>query len=111
MAELALIDEVNERARTDGGTGKLIEGWYTRSRRDSVIAIIKLSPPEVRDMSAKEAALRLRELVGDVPDADEIQVVYTMNDSGIAVLSFTRKIKMENTNCPLAKILKPYTSR
>ncbi|MDK1023622.1 MAG: efflux RND transporter permease subunit [Gammaproteobacteria bacterium] len=81
-AELKLIDEVNERARTDGGTGKLIEGWYTRSRRDSVIAIIKLSPPEVRDMSAKEAALRLRELVGDIPDADQIQVNYTMNNSG-----------------------------
>jgi multidrug efflux pump subunit AcrB len=82
QAELKLIDEVNERARTDGGTGKLIEGWYTRSRRDSVIAIIKLSPPEVRDMSAKEAALRLRELVGDIPDADEIKVNYTMNNSG-----------------------------
>ncbi len=81
-AELKLIDEVNDRAASEGGTGKLIEGWYTRSRRDSVIAIVKLSPPEVRDMSAKEAALRLRELVGEVPDADEIQVVYTMNDSG-----------------------------
>lgn len=84
-AELELIDEVNERARTDGGTGKLIEGWYTRSRRDSVIAIVQLSPPEVRDLSAKEAATRLRELVGDIPDADEIQVNYTMNDSGESV--------------------------
>ena len=80
-AELKLIDEVKERAATEGGTGQIIEGWYTRSRRDSVIAIIKLSPPEVRDMSAKEAALRLRELVGDIPDADEIGVNYTMNNS------------------------------
>lgn len=80
-AELALIDEVKIRAETEGGSGQIIEGWYTRSRRDSVIAIIKLSPPEVRDMSAKETALRLRELVGDVPDADEIEVNYTMNNS------------------------------
>jgi len=80
-AELKLIDEVESRAKSEGGTGKLIQGWYTRSRRDSVIAIISLAPPEVRDLSAKEAALRLRELVGDVPDADEIQINYTMNNS------------------------------
>tara|TARA_R110002072_G_scaffold31735_11_gene97618 strand:- start:1176 stop:4298 length:3123 start_codon:yes stop_codon:yes gene_type:complete len=80
-AELALIDEVENRAEAQGGSGKLIEGWYTRSRRDSVIAIVKLAPPEVRDLSAKEAAERLRELVGEVPDADEIQINYTMNNS------------------------------
>ena len=80
-AELALIDEVESRAESTGGTGKLIEGWYTRARRDSVIAIIKLAPPEIRDLSAKEAATRLRELVGDIPDADEIEVNYTMNNS------------------------------
>lgn len=80
-AELALIDEVEERAKAEGGSGKLIQGWYTRSRRDSVIAIVKLAPPEIRDLSAKEAALRLRELVGEVPDADEIEINYTMNNS------------------------------
>jgi multidrug efflux pump subunit AcrB len=81
LAERQLIKEVEERAAIDGGTGKLIEGWYTRSRRDSVIAIVKLAPPEIRDLSAKEAATRLRELVGDIPDADEIEVNYTMNNS------------------------------
>lgn len=80
-AELALIAEVEERAKAEGGTGKLIQGWYTRSRRDSVIAIVKLAPPEVRDMSAKEAAERLRDLVGEVPDADEIEINYTLNNS------------------------------
>ena len=80
-AERQLIEEVDQRAASGAGTGQLIEGWYTRSRRDSVIAIVKLSPPEVRDMSAKEAAERLRALVGEIPDADEIQVNYTMNDS------------------------------
>jgi multidrug efflux pump subunit AcrB len=81
-AERALIAEVDERAASGTGSGKLIEGWYTRSRRDSVIAIVKLAPPEVRDMTAKEAATRFRELVGDIPDADEIQVNYTLNDDG-----------------------------
>ena len=73
-AELALEEEVNQ--RTDG-EGLLIENWYTRSRRDSVLAIVKLAPPEVRDMTAKEASVRLRELMGDVPDAREVSVQYT----------------------------------
>ncbi len=78
-AELALVDEVNQ--RTDG-KGLLIENWYTRSRRDSVLAIVKLAPPEVRDMTAKEASVRLRELMGDVPDAKEVTVQYTQNNNG-----------------------------
>ena len=78
-AELALVEEVNQ--RTDG-KGMLIENWYTRSRRDSVLAIVKLVPQEVRDMTAKEASVRLRELMGDVPDAREVSVRYTQNDNG-----------------------------
>lgn len=80
-AEEALVEEVNERTE---GEGQLIENWYTRSRRDSVLAIVKLAPPEVRDMTAKEASIRLRELMGDVPDAREVSVQHTLgnNDPG-----------------------------
>jgi multidrug efflux pump subunit AcrB len=84
-AERRLIDEVNQRAEAGEGSGKLIEGWYTRSRRDSVIAIVRLAPAEVRDLSAKETAERFRELVGDIPEAEEIEVNYTINDSGADV--------------------------
>ncbi|WP_299947132.1 efflux RND transporter permease subunit [uncultured Microbulbifer sp.] len=77
-AEKRLEEEVNQ--RTDG-QGVLIENWYTRSRRDSVIAIVQLAPPEMRDMSAKDAALRLRELIGEIPDAKEVSVRYTLNDN------------------------------
>jgi len=77
-AEAALVEEVNQ--RTDG-EGVLIENWYTRSRRDSVLAIVKLAPPEVRDMTAKEASIRLRELMGDVPDAREVSVNYTQGNN------------------------------
>lgn len=90
-AERALIAEVDAAAQESGeGTGKLIEGWYTRSRRDSVIAIVKLAPPEVRDLTAREAAERFRELVGDIPDADEIQVNYTLNDNGADITYLLR---------------------
>ncbi|MFT7131690.1 MAG: multidrug efflux pump subunit AcrB [Cyclobacteriaceae bacterium] len=94
-AELQLVDEVGARAASEGGTGKLIEAWYTRSRRDSVIAIVKLAPPEIRDMSAKEAATRLRELVGEIPDADEIEVNYTMNNSNPQVTYALRHDDMD----------------
>ena len=77
-AELALVEEVNQRT---AGEGVLIENWYTRSRRDSVLAIVKLAPPEVRDMTAKEASIRLRELMGDVPDAREVSVQYTQGNN------------------------------
>jgi len=78
-AERALVEEVSERTE---GEGQLIENWYTRSRRDSVLAIVKLAPPEVREMSAKDAAIRLRELMGDVPDAKEVSVSYTHQNDG-----------------------------
>ncbi len=77
-AQRQLEDEVEARTQ---GQGELIENWYTRSRRDSVIAIVKLAPPEIRDMSAKAAAIRLRELMGDVPDAKEVSVRHTLNDN------------------------------
>jgi multidrug efflux pump subunit AcrB len=80
-AQLQLIKEVNARAETGGGTGELIEGWYTRARRDSVVAIFQLVPPEVRDLTAKESADRLRELIGDIPDADEIEIGYTLDQN------------------------------
>ena len=76
-AQEQLDNEVNQRT---AGEGVLIENWYTRSRRDSVIAIVKLAPPQARDMSAKDASIRLRELLGDVPDAREVSVQYTQNN-------------------------------
>ncbi|HEY8569913.1 efflux RND transporter permease subunit, partial [Microbulbifer sp.] len=78
-AEKRLEEEVNQRTN---GEGALIENWYTRSRRDSVMAIVQLAPPETRDMSAKDAALRLRELLGDIPDAKEVSVQYSFNNNG-----------------------------
>ncbi len=94
-AEKALIEEVEAQAGATGGSGQLIEGWYTRSRRDSVIAIVRLAPPTERDLSAKEAATRFQELVGNIPDADEIELNYTLNDQGPAITYLLRHRDME----------------
>lgn len=82
-AEEELVRVVDRETSTEGA---LIENWYTRSRRDSVIAIVKLTPPEerpeaVQHMTAKDTALRLRDLIGDIPDAKEVTVRYSSNDN------------------------------
>lgn len=78
-AEKQLVEEVD--AQAEPGQEKLVENWYTRSRRDSVLAMVKLVPPSERELSAKDVALRLKALISDVPDAEEITVNYTTNDS------------------------------
>ncbi|MBX2849595.1 MAG: efflux RND transporter permease subunit [Acidiferrobacterales bacterium] len=79
-AQEVLIAEVESNA--EGDKTEVVENWYTRSRRDSVIAIVKLAPPDLRAISAKEAATRLRELIGDVPEAKQVSVNYAVDDVG-----------------------------
>lgn len=81
IAEKKLVTEAEAKS---GKKHQLIENWYTRSRRDNVMAIVKLAPPEVRTMSTKDVSLRLRELIGEIPDAKKVSVQYTNreNDPG-----------------------------
>ena len=82
IAEKTLEREVNE--STDG-EGELIENWYTRSRDNNILALVKLVPPETRTLTARETADRLRDLIGEVPDAETVTVEYkdTNNDPPI----------------------------
>ncbi len=86
VAQEALITQVEQEAE-EGGKSEVVENWYTRSRRDSVIAIMKLASPEVRALSSKEAALRLRELIGPVAEAKQISVQYSIsnNEPGLEI--------------------------
>lgn len=79
-AQEQLISQVEQQAG-ESKKSKVVENWYTRSRRDSVIAIMKLAPPEVRALSSKQAALRLRELIGPVAEAKEIRVQYSFQNN------------------------------
>ncbi len=73
IAEKQLEQEVND---STGGEGELIENWYTRSRDNNILALVKLVPPETRTLSVSETADRLRELIGDVPDAETVTVEF-----------------------------------
>lgn len=79
IAEKTLVDEIDSET---GGEGQLIENWYTRSRDNNVLALVKLVPPETRTISVKETADRLRGLIGDVPDAETISVEYEDGNNG-----------------------------
>jgi len=79
VAEKQLEEEIRNR------DGALIENWYTRSRDNDILALVKLVPPETRTLTAKETAERLRELIGEVPDAETITVNYRDQNNGPAL--------------------------
>ena len=95
VAEKALVDEIN--TSTDG-EGQLIENWYTRSRDNQVLALVKLVPPETRTLTAKETAERLRALIGDVPDAETISVAYQNNNQGPPIEYVLNSKSLEDLN-------------
>ncbi|EED35126.1 acriflavin resistance protein [Luminiphilus syltensis NOR5-1B] len=80
-AERRLVEQVEAEAEASGeGSGEIIRGWFTSAERGTVMAIVELAPPEVRDLSARETAERFQELMGEIPDADEVRIRYTIND-------------------------------
>ena len=85
IAEKELVEEINNSTE---GKGELIENWYTRSRDNQVLALVKLVPPETRTLTAKETADRLRALIGEVPDAEKISVNYKDNNNNGAPIEY-----------------------
>ena len=61
---------------------KVVENWYTRVRENSSTAIVQLTEPSERQWSASEVADILREEVGEIPDAEDVSVDFTLNDTG-----------------------------
>jgi len=80
-AQEALIADVEAQAE-EGENNKVIENWYTRSRKDSVIAIMRLAPAETRAMTAKEVGIGLRERIGPIPEAKSVSVGYNIDSNG-----------------------------
>ena len=101
-AEKELVAEVNAEADAEvnagSDSGELIKGWYTRARRGSVIAIVQLAPPDQRQLSPRETVERFVELVGDIPDADEVKVRYTLGDSEASITFLLQHEDLETLN-------------
>ena len=80
-AQEALVADVEANAE-EGEKSGVIENWYTRSRKDSVIAIMRLAPAETRALSAKEVGIDLRERIGSIPEAKSVSVGYNVDSNG-----------------------------
>ncbi len=91
-AEKQLEEEI---AASDG---ELIENWYTRARDNNLLALVKLVPPEDRALEIAVAAERLRDLIGDVPDAENIAVNYGSNNNGPAIQYVMNATSFEDLN-------------
>ncbi len=107
VAEKQLVDEVNA---STGGEGELIENWYTRSRDNQVLALVKLVPPETRSLTAKETANRLRELIGDVPDAETISVEYQADGGGPPIEYVLNSKSLEDLNAAAEDLMEKLRS-
>ncbi|MFT6407066.1 MAG: multidrug efflux pump subunit AcrB [Arenicella sp.] len=80
-AQEALVADVESNA-SEGQKSAIIENWYTRSRKDSVMAIMRLAPAETRAMTAKEIGIDLRERIGPIPEARSVSVGYNIDSNG-----------------------------
>lgn len=102
VAEKELEAEINQ---STGGEGKLVENWYTRSRDNNILAIVKLVPPETRTMTAEATADRLRSLIGDVPDAETITVEFKDNNNGPPIQYVLNATSLEDLNTAAADLM------
>jgi multidrug efflux pump subunit AcrB len=75
-ARLALEAETKDLAYADPNTGDMSNGiiraWSQPIEGNTVRAYIALTPPETRELRTSEVSKRLEELLGDVPDAEQV---------------------------------------
>lgn len=76
-ARLAMEQETTEYAQLDPNTGQqsrgVVRSWSQSIDENSIRAYVGLTPPQTRpDLRSRQVTERLEELLGEVPDADQI---------------------------------------
>lgn len=76
-ARLALEQETTQYAQPDANTGHqsrgVVRSWSQSIEENSIRAYVGLTPPQTRpDLRSRQVTERLEELLGEVPDADQI---------------------------------------
>jgi multidrug efflux pump subunit AcrB len=111
-AQEALVADVEANAE-EGENSAVIENWYTRSRKDSVIAIMRLAPAETRALTAKEVGIDLRDRIGAIPEAKSVSVGYNMDSNGADLDISVRHPNLEQLQLAVDEIsekLRQYSS-
>ncbi|MEZ5892082.1 MAG: efflux RND transporter permease subunit [Parvularculaceae bacterium] len=70
------------RAELDTPDNKYIRSVYIGADEEDISAYVTIPPADEREESTKEIAEMFREKLGDIPDAEEITISYTLNDNG-----------------------------
>lgn len=85
---LQIFDEVEaaaDRLRAIKGKAKgedFVKSVYIRADEGNVVAYVTIVEADKRKESAKQVAEEFRDLLAEIPDAEEINVSYTINDGG-----------------------------
>ena len=82
----AVMAQLNE-ASDALGEQQGVVGTFTYAGGNQLEQFIQLPPPSERDTSTREAAEAYLDLMGDIPDAENINVSYTANQ-GEAILTY-----------------------
>ena len=70
------------KAKLDTPELKFVESVYIGADESSITSYVTIVPAEHRKQSTKEIAELFREQLGDIPDAEEINIGYTTNEGG-----------------------------
>lgn len=81
-AELRQDPEIIEK---NNGEPRFVENVQTWSWSNNIIFNLALTSPELRDVSTQDISSRWRELIGELPEAEEVNINFTMNNRGQAV--------------------------
>lgn len=73
-------DRLKARLNTD--ELKFVEAIYIGADEQNINAYVTIVPAEKRKESTKEVAEIFRDILGEIPDAEEINIGYTINDGG-----------------------------
>ncbi len=77
LAQQHMVDDLRE----DGDSTQFVENTYARFEDNRLEVSVSLVSPDVRTISASAASDRWREIIGEIPDAEEISVRFQSNQS------------------------------
>ncbi len=81
ITEEAIV-ELQGELKTEQDDNELITDIFMFANDNRVSAFFTLNEGEWRTISAREIADRLREKIGDIPDAESIDIVFTLSNGG-----------------------------
>lgn len=89
-ARVALEGDTTDLTYKDPKTGEVlsrgaVRNWYMITQDRQITAYVGLTPPEAREVSTKEIAQKLQARIGEIPDAEKVDVATDFNNDRAAL--------------------------